>query len=130
MHDQTAYLENKLPSLPGECPTWRKQGGKCRLGVTCRFTDAHVAMTEEEIAREKVADDLLAYSERNMLTYDVRRQLRRDEYIFTRATAFNRALAAAEAKQTTNEEIPWVELEKPTGSTADAERKKVGVERR
>lgn len=131
MHDQEAYLKTKLEDLPGQCPTWRRQGGRCRCGITCRFAASHVPMTEAEIAAEKVADDLLAATERNALSDEARRQLRRGGgYQFPKAAAFKKALEASEAAAgagagaaEASDAVPVIRL----GAVADAEKKQVCV---
>lgn len=85
-------------------------------------------MSEEEIRQEKVADDLLASTERNALSDEARRQLRRGGgYQFPKATAFTKALKAAESTAVPGEQFPQITLDAAlVGAVADGERKKVG----
>jgi len=123
VHDQEVYLQSKLEGLEGQCPSWRKQGGLCRSGIACRFAASHTPMTAEEIQAEKVTNDLLATEEKNVLVYDVRRQLRRKEYLFPHAQAFCTELDRVEAAdENGNLEPPVI---RPVGCIADAERKKI-----
>eukprot|EP00730_Choanoeca_flexa_P018632 TRINITY_DN9070_c0_g2_i1.p1 TRINITY_DN9070_c0_g2~~TRINITY_DN9070_c0_g2_i1.p1 ORF type:complete len:609 (+),score=124.53 TRINITY_DN9070_c0_g2_i1:2-1828(+) len=78
-HDVDKYLAAKLPDFEGECPLWKRQGGKCRYGVTCRYSKSHVPLTEKELA-SKQHNDIMEETQTNKLSNDLRNILRKGTY--------------------------------------------------
>ena len=126
------YKAAKLPDLQGECPLWRRQGGHCRLGVTCRFASSHTPLSEEEAAAAKESDDVVGKEESNTLIYDVRRQLYRKNYPCPRSERFvtrlEKELKAHSEHDAFNllKKIQEDGHEDDVGALADAEARKVG----
>eukprot|EP00045_Choanoeca_perplexa_P011390 m.120569 g.120569 ORF g.120569 m.120569 type:complete len:604 (+) comp15615_c0_seq25:59-1870(+) len=127
-HDTEVYLAAKLPDLEGTCPFWRIQGGQCRYGITCRYASTHTPLTEEEL-KAKQYDDVVAETESNQLTLDLRHILRKNKYkvpksdVYLREFAENNntpkyaTLQAAQEAQAAEDQ--------PEGAIADKEKKAI-----
>jgi hypothetical protein len=112
---------------------WRRQGGQCRLGITCRFASSHTPLSEEEAAAAKESDDVVAKEESNTLLYDVRRQLYRKSYPCPRSDRFATRLKEALATHSEHDSFDLLAKikedghEDDVGALADAEARKVCV---
>eukprot|EP00043_Microstomoeca_roanoka_P003080 m.42220 g.42220 ORF g.42220 m.42220 type:complete len:673 (-) comp11903_c0_seq2:587-2605(-) len=120
VHDKEEYLKSKLPDIEGQCPFWRRQGGHCNYGLTCRFSSSHTPMTEEEIAREKVRDDLQE-EETNTFNNKMRVTLRKFKYPFPRSETYLKELAKADQDPAVRAAME----EKFVGAIADKERRQI-----
>eukprot|EP00055_Hartaetosiga_balthica_P014125 m.75868 g.75868 ORF g.75868 m.75868 type:complete len:606 (+) comp8499_c0_seq2:385-2202(+) len=119
-HDIGAFLASKEPDLKGECPFWRKQGGKCKYGVQCRFYGTHVPMSDEEIAEEKECDDLREKYEHNRVPISRSQALRSKNYPLPLTKAFVKEYEKAKFDDRVVEFI-----DQRLGSISDKEKKKI-----
>ncbi|CAG8681163.1 11023_t:CDS:10, partial [Cetraspora pellucida] len=116
-HDLKAFLDIKEENLGDRCVNFEKFG-KCRYGYKCRFSKTHTTPDGKLIVNEELAS-LGIVEEKNGLTYEVQKLLRKNLYSFPKSDVYIKEIQGEISKQLNIQEQNKLAKLQATGPVID-----------